>query len=289
MLRASIALMLLLASAAARAQDLPLARSIGMADSMSAVATGNDALFLNPAAMALSQRYAFAASYLHDGLDAEHLGSLSIVDSRTSVIAGGVGFNYLHAAPDPGTGTRARDGWVGRVGAAYDYKMLAIGVTARWLKITAPAVKGGAAAYDNLAFTTDVGVVLGGSSWRISALGEGLIDTGLPEAPRRFGAGAAIVAAGFTLSAEAKEDATAFAAGKAPVLGFAAEYVLGDAVPIRAGYRFDLSDPNAPKVLAFGLGLASPDFFFDLGVQTHIGGAPDVMICLTLGVVMPTE
>ncbi len=76
-------------------------RPMGMGGAHSAVVTGNDAIFLNPAGMALFRRYSFETQYLLtpefgiEGGPMEHVFNVSVVDNQITPVATGISYTRI--------------------------------------------------------------------------------------------------------------------------------------------------------------------------------------------------
>lgn len=70
-------------------------RSTAMGGAHRGLGTSNDAIFLNPAGMALSKRYSVDLGYGRGGLDGLNRLHVSALDSRTSAVAGALSYSYI--------------------------------------------------------------------------------------------------------------------------------------------------------------------------------------------------
>jgi hypothetical protein len=233
------------------AEDVSRARSLAMGGAFRAVATSNDAIYLNPAGVAVGQRYALDGNYaLNPATDLRHW-SVSVVDSKTSLLAAGLSFASLR-----GTGAE------GEVKGSVTHLALglpmadvgAIGFSGKYLRFDRPDATN--------AITADLGLLLR-LAGRLSAaaVAYNVIDVASTEAP--FGAGFGLSYGddlSFRLAADVALDlsrgdetpATVHAGG---------EYLLAGVLPVRAGFRRDL-DGNVNH-LSGGLGFVSPTFGVD--------------------------
>ncbi|MCC7074132.1 MAG: hypothetical protein IT383_22675 [Deltaproteobacteria bacterium] len=85
---------LALAASAARAQDFVGARALALGEAYRANATGNDAIYMNPAGLVLLPRFATELHYKIDLEAEQHQLDLSLVDSKTSELAAGIGYTF---------------------------------------------------------------------------------------------------------------------------------------------------------------------------------------------------
>ena len=79
---------------AAQAQDFIGTRALSLGEAYRAVATGNDAIYMNPAGIALIPRYSSELHYNFNLDKEDHQVDLSVVDSRTSKVAAGLGYTF---------------------------------------------------------------------------------------------------------------------------------------------------------------------------------------------------
>lgn len=81
-------------SAGASAQDFVGARALSLAEAYRATATGNDAIYFNPAGLVVIPRYSPELHYQLDLVDDQHQIDASVVDSKTSKVAAGLGYTF---------------------------------------------------------------------------------------------------------------------------------------------------------------------------------------------------
>ena len=78
----------------AGAQDFVGTRAMGLAESYRALATGNDAIYFNPAGLSQTSRYSPELHYNFNLLREQHSFDASMVDSKTSAVAAGLGYTF---------------------------------------------------------------------------------------------------------------------------------------------------------------------------------------------------
>ena len=141
-----------LSSTSASAQDFVGARAMGLGESYRAIATGNDAIYFNPAGLPLLKRYSVEGSYLLSLEDERHVGDVSIVDSKTNPLAVGLAYTFLGAELT----RRQTIGHTATLGMAYPIfeRLLSVGVGLKYKNVS-DAVAGN---YLN-AVTADVGAI----------------------------------------------------------------------------------------------------------------------------------
>lgn len=81
-------------SAQAAAQDFVGARALSLAEAYRATATGNDAIYFNPAGLVVIPRYSPEFHYQLNLVDDRHQIDASVVDSKTSKMAAGLGYTF---------------------------------------------------------------------------------------------------------------------------------------------------------------------------------------------------
>lgn len=255
MLRAPIALLLAAVAGAAAAADPPLpptaadllgARALALS-AYRGLAGGNDAILLNPAALAARRRYTVEFQYLQERLGPSREAQVvqgSVVDSETTGATGG--FAYTRMLEGPTTGSLYHLALAAPVGGG-----LYGGVTGKFLDLT------GAGGERARAATVDAGLY-----WQASQLvafgvvGYNLVPVNHPaDAPRGLGAGISVGdEQRFHVAADWRTDwdrighrSDTWAAG--------AEILLGDLVPVRAGFVKD--GTRGARFWSGGLGLVT--------------------------------
>ena len=85
---------------AAQAEEIVGPRAAGMGDANVGIPVGNDALFANPAGLALYPRYCMEFFWQRKTESDGNLFSASIVDSKSGAVAGGIAYTYDTEGPD---------------------------------------------------------------------------------------------------------------------------------------------------------------------------------------------
>jgi hypothetical protein len=234
------------------AEDVSRARSLAMGGAYRAVATSNDAIYLNPAGVALGQKYALDGNFaLNPETDLRHW-SVSVVDSKTTTLAAGLSYTSLRGHGAEG----ATKGSVTHLALGLPMADVgAIGFSAKYLSFDRPDPTN--------AITGDVGLLVR-LAGRLSAaaVAYNVVDVASTEAP--FGAGFGLsygddlsfrLAADLALDLSREDDtpATVHAGG---------EYLLAGVLPVRVGFRRDL-DRDVNHVSG-GFGFVSPTFGADV-------------------------
>lgn len=253
--RALPAIVLALAFALpAHAQDLVGPRGAGMGDAARGLPATNDALYLNPAGLALYPRYSVEFFWRRRTETNSNLFSASIVDSKSGAVAGGLAYTW----DSVGEGGRIRRGSRVDVGSAYHVaSFLLMGATLHWI-----------------AMGTDEGDLnrVTGDAGFLFLLGQGL-TVGLTAtnvlnptdqadtAPRLFGAGVGLNLMGsLSLSMDWRQSFEREGAPWSWYLG--AEYFALGAFPLRAGYVID--EITGERRWTAGLGYIDQGFGLDL-------------------------
>jgi hypothetical protein len=259
---------LALASSDARAQSYESARLLGLADAERAFATSGDAIYTNPAGMALSSMYALELGYLDDLSGTDRRYNLSVLDSQAGPVAGGLAYTFADK--------KALNIYDGRDHSIQGHRLdlalaskigdrMAVGVNGHYLNFSdsTPAPHSGAFS----AFTVDAGF-----QYRAEiGLGVGLTAYNLtnsdrPEIPLGWAAALGWANDVFSIESDFLWNAKI---GRGRV-GGAGSLVLARVVALRVGAQYDLS--NDSSAISFGAGYASDQFAVDLGYRQRIAG-----------------
>jgi hypothetical protein len=257
-------LLLLLAPLRAEAANLPAdaavfdelegTRSAAMGGAHRGVGTSNDTLYLNPAGMALVRRYSVELNYGYSPFSAlTHL-NVSAVDSQSGPVAGGL--SYTHTRGD---GERT-DPSLHRVVVAAAYALgpsVALGLSGRHIR---GKFQDGDKRRKLTLYSGDVGVMVKlGEMVTLGGTAHNVIRDELTRMlPLSFGVGGSValgnlvLAGDFVLDSRQSNDTLQrYQVG--------AEYFLGGAFPLRAGYYHapftdKSSERGGENVLTFGGG-----------------------------------
>lgn len=255
------------------APDLSRARALALGNAFRAVATSNDAIFLNPAGMAVGQRYAVDGSFtLSPAVDGK-LWSFSVVDSKTSAIAAGAAYSVLR-----GDGLEGPvKGSVANLGIAVPLAGIgSLGFGGKYLKFDRPDPSN--------AVTLDVGLLLRlAGQLSAAAVAYNVIDVRSDEAP--FGAGFGLSYGDdvtFRLAGDVTLDLSRDESTPATVHA-GAEYFVAGGLPLRIGFRRDVE--ASENHVSGGLGLVSPGFGVDLAYVQGVEAdrSSDRTFSVTLG------
>ncbi len=194
------------------------------------VASGNDAIYVNPAALAARKRYSVEAGLLVDrrgSVTANRFLGGSVADSLSAPVA--AAFAYARADEGDYEGNMWNLAVAGPI-----HEKLYLGVSGKW--ISAKGVKNVSAA------TGDAGLFFQVSDWvSVGAAGYNLV-TIANDAVAPMGAGAGIAVGNdrtFQITADWRTDLDRVPGKTANRYAVGAEVLLGEMVPVRAGWMLD--------------------------------------------------
>ena len=103
--RTSAAVALVLAAgvatpAIAEAQFYEGARLLGYGQAQRALMTSNDAIYINPAGLAMSRQYVVESGYVDDFRGSDRRFNGSVIDTQAGPLAGGLAYTYSRRRPD---------------------------------------------------------------------------------------------------------------------------------------------------------------------------------------------
>ena len=268
-----IGLFLLLVSTSAFAQsgpgtvDVMSARAYGMAGAFRSLGSGTEVIDGNPAALGVYKRYLIELSGGWDPRNPFGFGSVALMDSVTSPLAAGIEYHLISLGNEG-------DHRVAHVNtAAFSIpfgQALHIGVSTRHVLMTGSR--------DANAITGDAGLLLNLGGFVMAVSGHNLVDIYNPDFQRYFAASVGWTSPVFSLSTDVRGNFN----GPSPLFAVSAggEWVIGNTVPIRAGYSWD-QFRNA-RILAGGLGVNIEGGALDFAYQYELGGSFSRMMALTL-------
>jgi hypothetical protein len=298
--RAVLAIVALLISARAQAaSDLPpevgynygevqTPRIAALGGALRASSNSTDALFVNPANMAVSRVYHVGAlAQIWPEASRQSYG-LGIVDSIVSAsrLAGGLGGTFNRQDAD-GVDRTSFDV---RFALAYPFsEHFFVGGSGHYLSLkqggfprgiyTLPPSQAAAGLNGSAivqTFTFDAGMTLKPSpEVSLSLVGYNLTDPGTGFLPLMFGGGAAYGTQDFSLEADVIGDFTTYETGTVRAMG-GGEYLAGDHFPLRAGYRYDAGQKS--HTISGGIGYIDKSYTFDLSVGRVVSGVGATII-----------
>jgi hypothetical protein len=251
---------LLLLSATARAggdvPDFLTARGVAIGGTR-ALASGNEAIFLNPAGLAVTRTYTIQLDYGHDTAPSSALTSgdglvVSVGDSSTNPrLATGIAYRYVSL----NAGGMSRRGSITDVALATPLSdHIFLGLRMSYLSFTDGPT-------ETKSFTGDVGAIFALGYLRLSGVGFNLLTVDNPSAARGFSTGFALTNnASLSVGGDVR---WTYPGGGVTYRTYSVggEYVLFDAVPLRAGFVAD--GTTSQRFLTFGTGFYISSFGFD--------------------------
>jgi hypothetical protein len=265
-------------------------RALALAGALRATPCSTSGMYLNPATLTMSPIYHLNLMYQYAReQDANlHMAGAAIVDSITSsVIGAGLSLNYLRADED----TLDHESWDARLALSGNIKdTFFIGVTGRYLRVESDLERGdrgpngrpafpssGSQQMDGLTFDAGAGLRLG-DVVSIGVTGYNLSKTNSAYAPLSLGTGVGVTLLDMLLiEADAAFDFTSHDEVGAEI-DTGIELLLGNRVPLRVGYGYDVY--YNINTIAAGLGYVDPSFAIDLGFQKDVVDGGRLLIAL---------
>ena len=238
-------------------------RSTAMGGAHRGMGSSNDTIYLNPAGIALTQRYNIDVQYGYSPVDRLNRMSVSIVDSKTSPVAGALA--YTHDRGNPAE----LDANLHRLYLGAGYKLgqgISLGLLGRSVR---GSFKEGGVERDVKLMTGDVGLSLGlGTGFGVGLALHNIVRTDEPLlTPMRAAGGLAFGSGGLVLAADFVRAVGEEARDNEPwAYHLGAEYALSAELALRGGYRREPAEPAAGR--AKDVGTASGG----LGYRTQGGG-----------------
>lgn len=262
------------------------ARSGAVAGAMRAWGNGITGVFSNPASMGASRVYHVGAiGQIWPEARRQSYGAAA-VDSVTNRLAAGIGFVWNDQDPS-GIKRRSTDL---RLALAYPFSdIISFGVSGRYLKLSQDGLgplgrsrASGGLAGDPIVngWSFDAGVNLRPTrNIAIGVVGSNLSNPGTAFQPTSVGGGIGIGTQDLVFEVDALADFTTWHRATARAMaGF--EYLAGDHVPLRVGYRYD--DGAKSHAVSGGLGYVDPQFSIDLSARRYLVGDKATAIMFTV-------
>ncbi|MFP2931759.1 hypothetical protein ACLESO_42580 [Pyxidicoccus sp. 3LG] len=260
-----------LAQRAEELRDVTSARAYGMGGAYRALGLGADAVLGNPAAMALFPAYRVEGSGAWDvGMKEGFLG-VSVVDAATSRLAMGIDYHWVSL----GRGGSRSSAHLSSLGVGLPLnQMLMLGVVARYLRLS------GQSRYVN-SVTVDTGLLLRLSPmFMVGVSAHNLIDTDNEELTRYFTAHMGVLTGQLTVAGDVRADLVTNDKTTLTYNG-GLEYILGQVLPLRAGYTYD--GFRETSQLSTGIGfLTQQGGGLDLAYRHDLGGRKGRLLALTI-------
>lgn len=239
-------------------KDVVTARAVGTGGSRGA-ASGNSAIFLNPAALGASRQYTAQFDYLHSTNPADGGGGdaivLSIADSLSNPqFPTGIAYRYMSLGP---AGDDAK-GWITDFALGLplsNYFMLGARVSYLSYNLGDEEVS---------KFTGDLGGLFVLDFVHLGIVGFNLLKVDSPEAARGVAVSASLTdSREWLLGGDVRWEWT----GAQPAMswGAGAEYLVANAVPVRVGFEYDAV--RASKFWTTGTGVVFQRFGLDVSYR----------------------
>lgn len=267
------------------------ARQAAMAGGLRALGNGTAAMFQNPSALPETRAYHIEGIVQLMPEATRHLYGASIVDSVTGRLTGGISLIGGFIDKD-GIDRSLIDA---RLALAYPLtERFFIGLGGRYTKVWerglgpfgASKFSGGLIDPDGgrspfvSAFTFDAGVTVKATeSLYIAALGQNLTHPGNAVVPTMAGGGIGYGTTEFSVEADALADFDSWGKTTGRFMG-SGEYLLGDHVPLRLGYRYDQGAQL--HWLSGGVGYLGREFSFEGAVRRSLSSPGGTMIVLSI-------
>ncbi|MGF1510986.1 MAG: hypothetical protein ACFB9M_15945 [Myxococcota bacterium] len=244
---------------------------IGTAGARRALAVTNEALFVNPAGVAMAPVYSVELGYGDDFRGSDRRFHVSITDGQAGPIAGGLSFTYTTARPRDSTDDSERlEGF--RVDGAVALRAnqaLALGFGVRG---TVYDLETDDESTDESqgTLTFDFGL-----QWRISEflvlglVGRNLTNPDEAETPLEAGGGLGVINGPFSIEVDAYYDNFL----KNVVIASGSTYVINRLIPVRLGSLYDAAQNEFG--ISGGLGIQYGRVGLDIGYQQRVRNADD--------------
>ncbi len=262
------------------AGEMETPRSAALGGGVRATGTSIEALYYNPAGMPTTRVYhlAGAAQIWHQAQRQSY--GAAAVDSLVNRqrIAGGLAANWTGQDPD-GVDRDSFDLRAAVAAPVSDRFFLGAGL--RYLSLKQGGYPGGglppSLASGGLSdtqivedITFDAGLTIKlTDELSVAAVGSNLTEPGHSFLPLTFGGGLGFGARQFSLELDAVADFTTYDETSMRLMG-GGEILLGDAFPLRAGFRYD--EGAQVHAIGGGIGYVAPEFSIDASVRGHVQG-----------------
>ncbi|MEM8609141.1 MAG: hypothetical protein AAGF92_18710 [Myxococcota bacterium] len=248
---------------------LETAYTLGLGTGVRAAATGTAALALNTSNMGATRGYhieAFSQLIPGDGDTYWTIGS-SVTDSATSKrIALGTSMRGVFSGTD-----RQYDGWDWRTGVGIQaIPQLGLGLGVRWARLRSKTFEGQRTGPTFNGVTLDASLTVTPLPiLKIAGLGYNLVKTNSSLAPQMAGGSIAIVPVeSFTAGADVLVDLSTFEKNEL-LIGFGAEFIASERVPLRIGYRRD--NGRSFNQITAGAGYLQGRFGIEFSLRQTLG------------------
>jgi len=250
------------------------ARGIALGTGVRATAVSTSALAYSPGALALGNLYHIEGNIDYIGVgDAVALGG-GVVDSSTSKLGAGIGLRGFLS------GDGGYDGLDGRLGLGLGLSdAFALGLAGRYITLSTEQMVGDETESYTLAqgFTLDASLrVTPTAGLQIDIAALNFVDLEDAEVPVTIAGGLAFAASdAFSLGADVLVDVSTFENPEL-ILGGGLEFLVGNSVPLRGGYRGDLA--RETHAITAGVGYVDAQVGFDIGLRQNVAGDKETRV-----------
>jgi hypothetical protein len=250
------------------------ARGIALGTGVRATSVSTSALAYSPGALSLGNLYHIEGNIDYIGAgDAVALGG-GVVDSSTSKLGAGIGLRGFLS------GDGGYDGLDGRVGLGLALSdAFAIGLAGRYITVSTDRMEGDDTTSETLAqgFTMDASLrVIPADGLQIDVAALNFIDLEESEVPVTIATSLAFaVADSFSIGADLLADLSTFDKASL-IVGGGLEFLAGNAIPLRAGYRGDLARES--HAVTAGIGYIDAQVGFDIGLRQDVAGTDETRV-----------
>jgi hypothetical protein len=241
------------------------ARGFAMGGAYRVLGSSADATDANPASLLAFKSYQVELTGGWDAKTHDGLGGLTFRDSQTSEVGAGLSYHLLSLKDALGNGHLSH---VGTLALAIPVsQQVSLGVSGKYVHASDAHISAG---------TMDLGIdVQPAQGLFIGVAGHNLVNTNHPELARFYSAGVAytqtIFAAEFDVTGDPGRDG-----GFKPTYSVGAEAVLGQEVPLRAGFQSDTL--SGAKYVSAGLGFFGEGGALDLGYRHRTDASGETLL-----------
>ncbi|MDH5675054.1 MAG: hypothetical protein OEZ06_23190 [Myxococcales bacterium] len=249
------------------AASMESARGIALGTGARASSVSSSAVAYSPAALALGELY-----HLEGNVDyMAHLNTVALgavaVDSATSDLGAGIAFRGFLS------GDTGYSGFDGRIGLAYPFsEAFALGLSGRYIDLSHDLGEDMRSKVDGL--TLDAGLrVVPTQGLQLDVAALNFLNLDSPYVPVTLtGSVAFSLAENFGVGADLLWDFTTFADPEM-IVGGGLEYLAGESMPLRIGYRFDAGRED--HSITAGVGYTDQQVGVDVSLRQQVNAPPD--------------
>jgi hypothetical protein len=247
------------------------ARGVGLGTGVRATAVSTSALAYSPGALAMGNLYHIEGNIDYIGVgDTVALGA-GVVDSSTSKLGAGIGLRGFLS------GEGGYDGLDGRLGLGLSLSdAFAIGMAGRYISLSKEVTEEDDLVDRELAqgFTLDASLrVIPTEGLQIDVAALNFVDLESAEVPVTIASGLAFaVGDQLSLGGDVLVDVSTFD-DPAIIVGGGLEFLAGNAIPLRIGYRGDIA--RKTHAITGGIGYNDAQVGFDIGLRQNVASPND--------------